>query len=1514
MKLVLISLIIVFSAILVILQYGKTQTFLTEQIVDLLVKKTDADIRFDKIQIHPFNTVLLKNVAILDDCPADTSRTIADTLGCAEYIIVKMPFKQLLHMKKGKSIHIQQAIIKNGSFNLVLEDNGTNIDRIFKVNKQENKEKKPLEGDLFDINKVNIEDFRFTLKNLHPDESVEHADSAMNWADLDVKDINTHISKLKFSDGIVYGNMHSMSFTEKSGYVCNNISGQARVGRGLTLVKDLNVRDKWSDIHLNEFTMRYANIASFQNFLEEVELGGSFDPTQVSFKSIGYFAGSIKYVTFGLNIKGGSVDGPVKDLHVHDFAFNSPSENIEAKISAEIKNIPDLEKMHFDIDLNHLKSSFRGIEDFIKFWAPNSKIGIKNFAKGTRFNIHGTGQGYLHNLALNMKINSSIGQAHANIVLSDMISPSKPFGIGGKIRTTDLNAGKIFNINNLEECSIATQVDARFQKGGSPEVNIDTLKIDRLRFNEYDYHNITAKGNLKNDIFDGGIVCNEPNLSFMLAGAFAVSPKTNNSVYKFYGKVGYIDLQALNLDKRGMSKASFSTQANFNWVKQEDIIGNIKVSGLMLENEEGRHDIGDITVSSHSSDDLSRIAFKSDFAEGKFSGSGSFLHFIKDISELSVKRELPALFTSEPGQWSGNNYKFSFKFNNSMSLMAFVLPGAYIAEGTALNLSINKEGTLDALLKSQRLALHKSANAKELFVKDLECTVTNTDNYLQTRATAGEIKLSGVSLKNNAVQIMADDNYFGLEYLYSNGDGTYLGNGVLNGSGNIYRDSNNALACHVDILPSEIEMNSHRWDIAPAAVDINNNSLLINDFSLRCEDQFLFANGRVAFKDNDVLGIQLGNIDISFLDNLMENPLNLAGQLSGTAEIVSSPETIGINMDMKCENSMLGGYDIGCLNLACDWNGTFKKFDIRASNNLKGVNTFDARAVLTPSINDLNADVKLDGFELGYITPLVKSIFTQLTGDISGKIHAEGPLNRLKIASKNLYLSNGKIEIDYTRVPYNVRGSLAVDEYGLYFDKITINDGIGGRGDLKGKLYYDHFKDFGLEIDANIHRLKCLQLSQKDNEYFYGDLTGSGDLNLRGPFNALTLEVNAVTNDQGALHIPINSSATAGSTNLLKFKEPISTEIVDPYELMVNRMKKKKAEGSDFAVKIHASATPQVTAYIEIDKTSGNVLSGRGEGNIDLNIKKDVFDIRGDYSITSGNYKFVALGLASRDFSIQDGSSIKFGGDIMNSTLDINAIYKTKTSLSTLISDTSSVNTRKIVECGINITDKIMNPRLKFSINVPDIDPTIQSKVKNALSTDDKIQKQFLSLIISNSFLPDEQSGIVNNSAVLYSNVTEIMSNQLNNILQKLNIPLDMGFDYQPNNKGRDIFDVAVSTQLFNNRVIVNGNIGNKQYSNNNTNTEVVGDLDIEIKLDKSGALRLNIFSHSADQYTNYLDNSQRNGVGLTYQREFNHFGDLFMSKKRRQELESSVGSDIPKKKIKIGEMEEKKDRKKNKK
>ncbi|MBQ5639672.1 MAG: translocation/assembly module TamB domain-containing protein [Bacteroidales bacterium] len=309
----------------------------------------------------------------------------------------------------------------------------------------------------------------------------------------------------------------------------------------------------------------------------------------------------------------------------------------------------------------------------------------------------------------------------------------------------------------------------------------------------------------------------------------------------------------------------------------------------------------------------------------------------------------------------------------------------------------------------------------------------------------------------------------------------------------------------------------------------------------------------------------------------------------------------------------------------------------------------------------------------------------------------------------------------------------------------------------------------------------------------------------------------------------------------------------------------------------------------------------KGTASVYLRPSKDIFEINGDYRISEGNYNFIIPGILSRGFEIQDGSTIRFGGKIPDTQLDINALYKVRASLSSLVMSATDVDTWRLVECGINISDRLSNPQLKFSIDVPDLDPTTKSQIETALATEDKVQKQFLSLLLLGSFLPDETSGVVNGSNILLSNVTELMSSQLNNILSKLEIPLDVGFDYQNATSGNDMFDMAISTQLFNNRVIVGGSVGNRNYSTSaNPRGDVVGDLDVQIKLDPEGKYRLNLFSHSADEYSSFLDFSQRNGVGVSFQKEYHTFGELIgnLFRKRNASDQSQEESSSDKEQI----------------
>ena len=415
-----------------------------------------------------------------------------------------------------------------------------------------------------------------------------------------------------------------------------------------------------------------------------------------------------------------------------------------------------------------------------------------------------------------------------------------------------------------------------------------------------------------------------------------------------------------------------------------------------------------------------------------------------------------------------------------------------------------------------------------------------------------------------------------------------------------------------------------------------------------------------------------------------------------------------------------------------------------------------------------------------------------------------------------------------------------------------------------------------MDTHVQFDRMKVLGITDR-NSPIYGDVYGTGRVDITGPFEALVLNIDARTVKDGNLHIPLRSGGAQATGDLLVFTEPYVEVEEDPYEQMLaaTRTTKKKTQG-DLDVRVRVRATPAVTAHIDIGENS---LQGLGNGQINLRIRSGgPFTINGDYTLSEGEFRFSTLDLVTREFTIRDGSSIRFNGDVMDSDLNVTGVYSTKAALSTLLSSSASADgVRRQVDCIINITDKLRNPQIDFDIEIPELDPGTEGLVSSALNTEDKVMKQFLYLLIANSFLPNEESGIITTggSNMLYSNMSGIMAGQLNSIFEALDIPLDLGLNYQQNASGQNLFDVALSTQLFNNRVVVNGNIGNRRMYGTTTD-EVAGDIDIDIKLNKPGTFRLNLFSHSADQYTSFLDNSQRNGIGFAYQREFNSLGQFF--------------------------------------
>lgn len=141
---------------------------------------------------------------------------------------------------------------------------------------------------------------------------------------------------------------------------------------------------------------------------------------------------------------------------------------------------------------------------------------------------------------------------------------------------------------------------------------------------------------------------------------------------------------------------------------------------------------------------------------------------------------------------------------------------------------------------------------------------------------------------------------------------------------------------------------------------------------------------------------------------------------------------------------------------------------------------------------------------------------------------------------------------------------------------------------------------------------------------------------------------------------------------------------------------------------------------------------------------------------------------------------------------------------------------------------------------------------------------------------------------------SELFSNQLSNWLSKINDSWDLGVRYRPGNElSTEQLEVALSTQIFNNRVTINGNVANNADRRTNNTNELVHDFDVNIKLTENGKLQFKFYSRANDNLI-YDTEPYTQGAGFTYKEEFNTFSELI---KRYKEALS--GETRKKKKIK---------------
>jgi TamB, inner membrane protein subunit of TAM complex len=403
---------------------------------------------------------------------------------------------------------------------------------------------------------------------------------------------------------------------------------------------------------------------------------------------------------------------------------------------------------------------------------------------------------------------------------------------------------------------------------------------------------------------------------------------------------------------------------------------------------------------------------------------------------------------------------------------------------------------------------------------------------------------------------------------------------------------------------------------------------------------------------------------------------------------------------------------------------------------------------------------------------------------------------------------------------------------------------------------------------------------------FYGTAYATGLTTIRSGPNSLSFDISATTGKNTMVFIPLNSGLSVSEYSFVTFVNQDTTKDGEKKAQILP----SGTSGTQLVLNIDLDVTPEAQIQLLIDPKAGDVIKGRGEGNLNMNLNAaGDFKITGDYTIEEGDYLFTLGNIFNKRFDVESGGMLTFNGDLENAEIDLRASYKNlKASLAPILPDLgdSRYNERIPVEPQIHLSGKLFNPFVKFDIYLPNADEETRTYLKNMITSEEELSRQFLFLLVMNSFYTDNSMANKPNTtsagtSAMAATTTEMVSNQLSNWLSQISNDFDVGFNYRPGyGVNSQEVQVALSTQLLNDRVLINGNFGTGDAANY-YGYPITGDFDVEYKITEK--IRFKVFNRFNNNIYTGRGVPYTQGLGLFYKKDFNKFSDLFRKKEKSE-------------------------------
>jgi len=1469
-KIVLILLLVILALPAVsylLLQNNNIQTYLVQYISKEISNTLEAQVTLKRVSISLFNNVILKDLLVKDQH--------GDTLLAANDLIVGLRgINTRTHTLNVGKVHFDSARIN------FINDSTRTLNLQFIIDALQQKKDTTSAGRkkwTLDISHIAFTNSFFALTSYDR----ESQERGINFKAMRLYDLNINLRNFTTRSDTVLFHIKELSFRERSGFILQNLTADMSVSKHNMHFYQVHVVTPNSDLTADKYLMDFNSLQDLSggSFLDRVKLYLQLKQSDVSFKDIAYFSTALYGADNTVNMSG-TIRGYINDLKCRDMEIYTGEKTVLLG-DFDFNGLPDVRQTYMYLNVDELAIDKSDIEHIKLPEQTRKEIHLPQALNRFSFiKFKGKFTGFIDDFVTYGKFTTNLG-----VIKSDLsIKPdtARYIRFKGKLSTSQFDLGR-FSDNNKLFGLLTFHADINGYGSGLKNLNA-TLKgtLDRADIKGYNYQNVHVEGNLMKQAFDGSVSVEDPNLKLDLLGRFDFS--SNMPEFDFTANIPKANLFPLNLVKADstLSLSSIIT-ANFIGNSLDNIDGDIKILNSTFKRKNNELQIYDFSLAAKSRSDSSSIVIRSDFLDANILGQYKFADLYHSLTGF-MSNYLPAAIQQPDSilHHEDNNFTFDVDLKNTNFITTFFEPTLKIAKNSTIKGNYDPAAHLMKITYSSDKVNYKGFQWNKPYI-----SILTNDSVFSLQTGSNNLVLNDqMELDNFTIDAGANNNRINLALRWSNWD-TILYKGNIRATALLKHDTETEkTSLNIHLNPSRIIVGDSLWTLKESLINIDSGRISIDNFVLNSNSQYLTLNGAISHKQSEKLNLKFRGLQLSNLNLFTaKKGIHLSGTASGEASLANYFQIPEFHSDISIDNFLINNEPFGHSSIRTDWDNKQKVILLDAYTKRGDVATFKMYGTYRPQNKNLDFDIALDRLRMSLFSPFLENIFSDVNGLATGDLRLTGSLPK-PLVNGTIKLQKSTLLINYLQTKYSFTSTVTVKDNLINFNNVNIYDKNGNTALLNGKITNNYFRDFYFNLKFDANNFLFLDTKPKDNNLYYGRALASGVVSITGNPKNLSIDVSARTERNTEFYIPVSGSEEINEYTFINFINDKNTS---------DTVKKKEKEQyqvdlTGLRLNLELEVTPDAEAQIIFDPKVGDIMKGRGTGNIKMEINTlGKFTMYGDFHIEEGDYLFTLQNVINKRFKVEQGGTIEWNGDPLNANIDIKAVYRTKTSLYDLFLQAPEEYKRRIpVECQLFMTNKLMSPDISFDIYLPTADEETRSRVKGMMNTEEELSKQFLSLLVINSFMPDPNMGGMQAStgtgalgaAGVGVTTSELLSNQLSNWLSQISKDFDIGVNYRPGDQiSSDEVEVALSTQLLDDRVSINGNLdvgGTQTSTTTSTNTSnIVGDFNVDIKINKSGKLRLKAYNKANDKLM-YAESPYTQGVGLFYREEFNTLGQLF--------------------------------------